>query len=202
MLLMCVWNDKIYYVETLAFSIIIILCTKYVSCNLLPFSQYSASFYVSCVAHHLEYAYLYVCIQIDYYSNQWPTRVENILMFVTRKLLLLHIEYSIINSNTPMKWKIGKYIVLPSKLGWIRKVTILSVWIGWNLEVPMHYCVSVCIYVSGVCINNETQHCPMFIISQKWKAFVFGNIYIHQTFTESVSNQYTSFEVLKYQIYL
>ena len=33
-------------------------------------------------------------------------------------------------------------------------------------------------------------------ISHKWMAFEFGNTYIHQTFTECVSNRYTYFDML------
>ena len=38
------------------------------------------------------------------------------------------------------------------------------------------------------------------IISQKCTAFVFGNKYLHQTFTECEFNQYTYFDVLIYQM--
>ena len=40
------------------------------------------------------------------------------------------------------------------------------------------------------------------IVSQKWKAFVFGNTYFHQIFTECLSNQYTHFDILTYRIWL
>ena len=38
-------------------------------------------------------------------------------------------------------------------------------------------------------------------ISQKWTAFVFDNSYLHQTFTEYVSNQYTHFDILTSQMW-
>ena len=40
------------------------------------------------------------------------------------------------------------------------------------------------------------------IMSQKWTAFVFGVKYLHQTFTECVSNQYTHFDTSICQIWL
>ena len=39
-------------------------------------------------------------------------------------------------------------------------------------------------------------------ISQKRTTFVFGNTYLHQTFTECVPNQYTHFDIFACQICL
>ena len=39
-------------------------------------------------------------------------------------------------------------------------------------------------------------------ISQKWTAFVFGSIYLYQTFTKYMSNQYTYFHILTYPMWL
>ena len=39
---------------------------------------------------------------------------------------------------------------------------------------------------------GRTKNCPMSEkIKQKWAAFAFGSTYLHQTFTEYMSNQYT-----------
>ena len=42
----------------------------------------------------------------------------------------------------------------------------------------------------------------VWIKSQKWTAFALGNTYLHQTFKECVSNQYTRFYILKCQMWL
>ena len=39
-------------------------------------------------------------------------------------------------------------------------------------------------------------------ISQKWSAFVFGSIYLYQTFTDHVSNQYPHFDTWICQMWL
>ena len=39
-------------------------------------------------------------------------------------------------------------------------------------------------------------------LSQKWVTFVFGSTYLHQTFTECVSNQYTYFNIFICQMFL
>ena len=56
---------------------------------------------------------------------------------------------------------------------------------------------------SGLFVWAGRKHCHMSEkISQKWTPFLFGNTYLHQTFTECVSNRYPHFGVLICQMWL
>ena len=46
---------------------------------------------------------------------------------------------------------------------------------------------------TALCLKNT---------SQKWAAFAFGSTYLHQTFTKSVSNQYTHYDISICQMWL
>ena len=80
---------------------------------------------------------------------------------------------------------------------------------AWNIHQKLGILLLLILYEADFIFSRPfswagRQYCPLSekIISQKWAAFAFGSTYLHQTFIEYMSNQYTYFHISTCQMWL